>query len=216
MIHERIRNRAKDYPIRDMIPVAYDVLKAGKVLRERKFRYLSMCNSRKFCPDIGDTVHVGPSGHKARLYAVLKFEGWRGTHFWKKTEVDDLVPPKVVASAAYVPAVAELCAQAGANLKHLGLKPGRAISRSGPKADNTRIPHTVFIVSMDHHVYNGVPKELRARGDGNGENLVVKRAQVRAIPGWMIEREVLSGSMETMGTIGGILWLYKNKSGRVG
>ncbi|KAJ0112212.1 hypothetical protein Patl1_02054 [Pistacia atlantica] len=45
---------------------------------------------------MGDKVHVGPSGHKARLCGVFKYESWRGTHFWKKAEVDDLVPLKIV------------------------------------------------------------------------------------------------------------------------
>ncbi|KAL5999414.1 hypothetical protein ACLOJK_037699 [Asimina triloba] len=280
MIHERIRNRAKDYPIRDMVPVAYDVLKAREVLREGVSALLRTIpiQACKFCPEvyIGDTghlirtchgyqrrtkdqvhrwavgklndvlvpvevfhlqhmfqnvikhdqrfdfdrvpavlelccqagamvpeeilhgsssshsqspgqdevgmtpeelrsipeelksiaqttleawerlrlgvkklllvypakvckycseVHIGPSGHKARLCGVFKFEGWRGTHFWKKAEVDDLVPPKVVwhrrpqdpqvlldsgrGFYGHAPAVVELCAQAGANLPFL-------------------------------------------------------------------------------------------------
>ncbi|XP_068656997.1 APO protein 4, mitochondrial-like isoform X2 [Aristolochia californica] len=77
-------------------------------------------------------VHVGPSGHRARLCGVFKYEGWRGTHFWKKADVDNLVPPKVVwhrrpqdpsvlldsgrGYYGHAPAVVELCAQAGVNL----------------------------------------------------------------------------------------------------
>ncbi|KAL5986764.1 hypothetical protein ACLOJK_015097 [Asimina triloba] len=44
-------------------------------------------------------------------------------------------------------------------------------------------------------------RELPARylnpdssGDGSGENLVVKRARVAVVPGWVIEREVLSAT----------------------
>ncbi|XP_058092648.1 APO protein 4, mitochondrial isoform X2 [Magnolia sinica] len=77
-------------------------------------------------------VHIGPSGHKARLCGVFKFESWRGTHFWKKAEVDDLVPQKVVwhrrpqdpqvlldngrGFYGHAPAVVELCSQAGATV----------------------------------------------------------------------------------------------------
>lgn len=75
-------------------------------------------------------VHVGPSGHKARLCGVFKYQSWRGTHFWKKAEVDDLVPPKVVwfrrpqdpplllntcrEFYGHAPAVVDLCVKAGA------------------------------------------------------------------------------------------------------
>ncbi|KAL6001573.1 hypothetical protein ACLOJK_007311 [Asimina triloba] len=37
-------------------------------------------------------------------------------------------------------------------------------------------------------------RELPARGDGSGENLVVKRAQVGVVPGWVTEQEVLSAT----------------------
>lgn len=75
-------------------------------------------------------VHIGPSGHKARVCGVFKYEGWRGAHHWKKAEVDDLVPLKVVwhrrphdpqmlvdsgrGFYGHAPAVVELCMQAGA------------------------------------------------------------------------------------------------------
>lgn len=92
-------------------------------------------------------VHIGPSGHKARLCGVLKHQSWRGTHFWKKVEVDDLVPPKVVWRRrrqdppvlldsgrdfyGHAPALVELCVQAGAvapkkyscMMKEYGLQP---------------------------------------------------------------------------------------------
>ncbi|KAL6844546.1 hypothetical protein ACP4OV_026219 [Aristida adscensionis] len=75
-------------------------------------------------------VHIGPSGHKARMCGVFKFEGWRGMHKWKKAVVDDLVPPKIVWHRrphdppvlvdggrdyyGHAPAVIELCMQVGA------------------------------------------------------------------------------------------------------
>ncbi|KAL6003859.1 hypothetical protein ACLOJK_004405, partial [Asimina triloba] len=65
-------------------------------------------------------------------------------------------------------------------------------------------------------------------GDRSGENLVVKRARVRVVPGWVTEREVLSatplGSIEARGNGGrhvmGVgpvgLPLCRNKAMRVG
>ncbi|XP_057948255.1 APO protein 4, mitochondrial-like [Malania oleifera] len=65
-----------------------------------------------------------------RLCGVFKNESWRGTHFWKKADVDDLVPPKIVwrrrphdppvlldkgrGFYGRAPAVIDLCTQAGA------------------------------------------------------------------------------------------------------
>lgn len=75
-------------------------------------------------------VHVGPSGHKARLCGRFKYESWRGAYLWKKAEVDNFVPPKVVWRRqpqdpqvlldkgqdfyGHAPIVVELCTQAGA------------------------------------------------------------------------------------------------------
>lgn len=77
-------------------------------------------------------VHIGPSGHKARVCGIFRYEGWRGGHKWKKAEVDDLVPPKIVwhrrpqdpdvlvdtgrGFYGHAPAVVELCMQAGARV----------------------------------------------------------------------------------------------------
>ncbi|OVA08207.1 APO domain [Macleaya cordata] len=85
--------------------------------------------SAKVCKHCSE-VHVGPSGHKARLCGVFKYETWRGAHFWKRAEVDDLVPQKFVWRRrnqdppvlldkgrdfyGHAPAVVELCVQAGA------------------------------------------------------------------------------------------------------
>ncbi|KAL5978817.1 hypothetical protein ACLOJK_018712 [Asimina triloba] len=71
-------------------------------------------------------------------------------------------------------------------------------------------------------------RELPARGDGSGENLVVKRARVGVVPGWVTDRKVLSatplGSIEARGNDGrrpmGVgpvgLPLCRNKSVRAG
>ncbi|XP_010424459.1 PREDICTED: APO protein 4, mitochondrial-like [Camelina sativa] len=41
-------------------------------------------------------VHVGPTGNKARLCDVFKYESWRDTHYWEKAGVNDFVPKKMV------------------------------------------------------------------------------------------------------------------------
>jgi hypothetical protein len=77
-------------------------------------------------------VHVGPSGHRARMCGVFKFEGWKGMHRWKEAGVDDLVPPKIVWHQrphdppvlvdsgkdyyGHAPAVIELCMKMGASV----------------------------------------------------------------------------------------------------
>lgn len=75
-------------------------------------------------------VHVGPSGHKARLCGVFKYESWCGTHYWEKASVNDLAPEKVVwhrrpqdpvvlvdegrSYYGQAPAIVSLCSHAGA------------------------------------------------------------------------------------------------------
>ncbi|ESQ48065.1 hypothetical protein EUTSA_v10021082mg [Eutrema salsugineum] len=75
-------------------------------------------------------VHVGPSGHKARLCGVFKYESYHGTHYWEKAGVNDLVPEKVVwhrrpqdpvvlvdegrSYYGHAPAIVSLCSHAGA------------------------------------------------------------------------------------------------------
>ncbi|KAL6001572.1 hypothetical protein ACLOJK_007310 [Asimina triloba] len=64
-------------------------------------------------------------------------------------------------------------------------------------------------------------RELPARGDGSGENLVVKRAQVGVVPGWVTEQEVLFatplGSIEARGNGGRRgLWARQNREGWLG
>lgn len=75
-------------------------------------------------------VHVGPSGHRARLCGVFKYQSWQAYHFWKRAEVDDLVAPRIVwhhrpqdppvlldngrSFYGHAPAVIDLCSQAGA------------------------------------------------------------------------------------------------------
>lgn len=79
---------------RDLMFIARGTLDAWETLRSGVERLLLVYPS-KVCDHCSE-VHIGPSGHKARLCGVFKFESWRGKHFWKKAGVDDLVPPKIV------------------------------------------------------------------------------------------------------------------------
>ena len=108
--------------------VANGTLRAWESLRNG-LKKLLMVYPTKVCKDCSE-VHVGPSGHKARLCGLFKYERWQGTHFWRKASIDDLVPPNIVwrkrrqdppvllnegkGYYGHAPAVVELCSQAGA------------------------------------------------------------------------------------------------------
>ncbi|XP_021755684.1 APO protein 4, mitochondrial-like [Chenopodium quinoa] len=103
-------------------------LSAWELLRHGVQKLLLVYSAKvcKYCSE----VHVGPSGHKARLCGVFKYQNWRGNHFWEKAGVDDLVPPKMVWFRrpqdppallhedrnyyGHAPAVIDLCMKAGA------------------------------------------------------------------------------------------------------
>lgn len=121
-------NEAESLSPGDRSLIASQTLKAWETVRSGVQRLL-LVYPAKVCKHCSE-VHVGPSGHKARLCGVFKHESWRGTHFWKKAEVDDLVPPKIVwwrrpqdppvllnegrDYYGHAPAVVDLCTQAGA------------------------------------------------------------------------------------------------------
>uniref|UniRef100_A0A5B7B185 APO domain-containing protein n=1 Tax=Davidia involucrata TaxID=16924 RepID=A0A5B7B185_DAVIN len=111
----------------DLRFIARGTLRAWEIVRSGVQKLLLVYPAKvcKYCSE----VHVGPSGHKARLCGVFKYESWRGAHFWKKAEVDDLVPPKVVWHRrpqdppvlldegrnfyGHAPVVVDLCTKAG-------------------------------------------------------------------------------------------------------
>lgn len=111
----------------DMRLIAIETLKAWERLRCGVEKLL-LVYPAKVCKHCSE-VHVGPSGHKARLCGVFKYQSWRGTHFWRKAIVDDLVPPKIVWYRrpqdppilkdegrnyyGHAPAVVDLCTKAG-------------------------------------------------------------------------------------------------------
>lgn len=79
-----------------------------------------------YCPE----VQVGPRGHKVRVCRASKHQSRNGLHAWQEATIDDLVGPnhvwhvrdlkgpplnnKLKRFYGKVPAVAELCVQAGA------------------------------------------------------------------------------------------------------
>lgn len=112
----------------DLRTIGNTTLKAWETLRQGVQKLLLVYAAKvcKYCSE----VHVGPSGHKARLCGVFKYQNWRGNHFWEKAGVDDLVPPKIVWCRrsqdpptllhegrnyyGHAPAVVDLCVKAGA------------------------------------------------------------------------------------------------------
>lgn len=112
----------------DLASIAYKTLTAWEALRSGVKRLLLVYPVKvcKYCSE----VHVGPSGHKARLCGIFAYESWKGPHFWVKANVDDLVPPKIVWRRrphdppvlvnegknfyGHAPAVLDLCSKAGA------------------------------------------------------------------------------------------------------
>ncbi|XP_057458708.1 APO protein 4, mitochondrial [Lotus japonicus] len=112
----------------DLASIANKTVNAWETLRSGVEKLLLVYPAKvcKYCSE----VHVGPSGHKARLCGVFKYESWKGTHFWTKANVDNLVPPKIVWKRrpqdppvllnagrnfyGRLPAVLDLCTIAGA------------------------------------------------------------------------------------------------------
>ncbi|KAJ8752435.1 hypothetical protein K2173_004071 [Erythroxylum novogranatense] len=121
-------NRVEPLSTEDLRLIANETLKAWETLRSGVQKLLlaypsKVCN---YCSE----VHVGLSGHKALECGVFKYEGWRGTHLWKRADIDDLVPPKIMWCRrpqdppvllhenqkfyGHAPAVVDLCWKAGA------------------------------------------------------------------------------------------------------
>ncbi|KAJ9177481.1 hypothetical protein P3X46_012697 [Hevea brasiliensis] len=112
----------------DLSVVANGTLRAWETLRSGVPKLLSVYPAKvcKYCSEI----HIGPSGHNARLCGMFRHENWHESHFWKKAGIDDLVPPKIVWRQrpqdppvlsnkgrefyGHAPAVVDLCTKAGA------------------------------------------------------------------------------------------------------
>ncbi|XP_059073021.1 APO protein 4, mitochondrial isoform X3 [Cryptomeria japonica] len=108
--------------------LAEKTLQAWETMRlgTKKLMFVYPVKVCKYCPE----VHVGPSGHKARLCGIFKYESYRRHHMWKTADLDDFIPPRYVwhkheqdpvplldegrGFYGHAPAVVEMCVQAGA------------------------------------------------------------------------------------------------------
>ncbi|XP_058107787.1 APO protein 2, chloroplastic-like [Magnolia sinica] len=116
--------------VHSLIPVAYAVLNARVTLINNLKKLLRVVpvHACKWCNEI----HVGPEGHPFKSCRGLRTEARKGLHEWTKATVDDLLVPvdsfhlsdrlgKRITheerfSIPRVPALIELCVQAGVDL----------------------------------------------------------------------------------------------------
>ncbi|KAL6009936.1 APO protein 2, chloroplastic [Asimina triloba] len=123
--------------VRSLIPVAYEVLNARVTLINNLKKLLKVVpvHACKHCNEI----HVGPEGHPFKSCRGPRFEVRRGLHGWTNAAtVDDVILPidafhlfdrlgRRIAhqerfSILRIPAVVELCVQAGVDLPDLPTK----------------------------------------------------------------------------------------------
>ncbi|KAF9612655.1 hypothetical protein IFM89_003130 [Coptis chinensis] len=122
--------------VRRLIPLAYEVFNARITLINNVKRLMTVVpvQACKWCNEI----HVGPAGHPFKSCRGQQTERRKGLHEWTKATIDDLILP-VEAYHLYdrlgkritheerfsiprIPAVNELCIQAGVNLPDLPTK----------------------------------------------------------------------------------------------
>ncbi|MQM07848.1 hypothetical protein Taro_040698 [Colocasia esculenta] len=122
--------------VKSMIPVAYDVLNARIMLINnlRKLMKVVTVHACKHCNEI----HVGPDGHPFRSCHGRRADFRRGLHEWTKASVEDVfveiesyhlsdrlgrrITHEERFSIPRVPAIMELCVQAGVDLADLPTK----------------------------------------------------------------------------------------------
>ncbi|XP_010680775.2 APO protein 2, chloroplastic isoform X1 [Beta vulgaris subsp. vulgaris] len=145
--------------VKSLIPVAYDVLNARILLINnlRKLMKVVIVHACKCCNEI----HVGPVGHPFKSCRGAGASSRHGLHDWGSAMVEDILVPvdayhlydrlrKRIAhderfSIPRIPAVVELCIQAGVNLPEYPAKRRRkAIIRIGKNefidADESDLP----------------------------------------------------------------------------
>ncbi|KAJ4950247.1 hypothetical protein NE237_027079 [Protea cynaroides] len=166
MILERIRRRAKDYPVQAMIPVANDVVKARALVIEGvsnliKFIPIKAC---KFCPEL----FIGENGHLIQTCHGFRRRAKNQDHTWIDGTLNDILVPVEsfhLQSSMFqdvikhdqrldferLPAVLELCYQAGANVYD------ECLHSSSLRADNG-INDSVVAKSLSWHELTSVAK----------------------------------------------------------
>ncbi|KAG8642798.1 APO protein 4, mitochondrial isoform X2 [Manihot esculenta] len=146
MMLKRIEERPKDYPIRDMVPVARDVLKARMLLIQGVSTLIQAIPvvACKFCPE----VYIGEKGHLIQTCWGYNRRGAKNrVHEWITGGLNDILIPvetfrlsnmsqKVIKhnqrfNFDRIPAVVELCRQAGVDLTTENLYPSTSTSQSG-------------------------------------------------------------------------------------
>ncbi|KAG8042778.1 hypothetical protein GUJ93_ZPchr0328g33303 [Zizania palustris] len=130
MILKRIKNRANDYPIKRMIPIAREVFNAREIVTRGVSTLLQVVpvHSCKFCPE----VHIGAVGHQMKSCYGFKRMIKDRAHEWGPGCLNDILVPvesfhlentfqdEIKHDQRFdftrVPAVLELCHQAGADI----------------------------------------------------------------------------------------------------
>ncbi|KAM1818561.1 hypothetical protein ACFX11_000344 [Malus domestica] len=129
MIQKRIQNWAKGYPVPAMVPVAEEVLDSRRLVMQGVSTLLKMIPvlACKFCPE----VYIGEKGHLIQTCCGFKHRGKNRVHEWIVGGLKDVLVPVEAFHLKHmfqdiiehhqsfdferVPAVVELCWQAGAN-----------------------------------------------------------------------------------------------------
>ncbi|KAF3325651.1 APO protein 4 [Carex littledalei] len=168
MILKRARNRTKDYPIRRMLPVAEEVLIAREALIQGVSALLQVVpvKSCEFCPE----VYVGETGHFMKTCRGFKQLAKDQPHKWIDPQLKDiLVPvetyhltdpfqPEAINhnqrfNFTRIPAVLELCYQAGADL------PQNALDMQGSHVANQGM-HSFYQHYLRHQASTDLPEGI--------------------------------------------------------
>ncbi|XP_057814999.2 APO protein 4, mitochondrial [Cryptomeria japonica] len=156
LILDRIKQQPKDYPVKNLIPVADEVLNARAVLIEGVSKLLKVVPLKacRWCPEI----HVGHIGHRIRTCRSYERGAKNVEHEWMEGSINDILIPvesfhlrnrfqtviehDEMLEYDRIPAIIELCIQAGAEIpEYLAKKTDNSFSENALTynfSDNTR------------------------------------------------------------------------------